>query len=106
MALQIDQARHEQVIGQFQSRADLMLGSDLSVGAKGDNMSIFDAQCPFGLDTRCWFCAVMGAVKLQHAVSFDEQIDRCHGASITGHFKGKKASFESVINRTSRMPMC
>ena len=83
-----------------------MLGSDLGVGAKGDNMSIVDAQCPVGLDARRWFCAVMGAVKLQYAVSFDEQIDRCHGASITGHFKGKTASFESVINRTSRILMC
>ena len=83
-----------------------MLANDLSVGAKGDNMSIFDAQCPVGLDTRCWFCAVKGVLKLQRAVSLDEPIDRCHGASVTGHFKGKKALFESVINRTSRMPMC
>ena len=85
-------ARHEQVIGQFQGRADLMFCSDLSVRANSDNMSVSDAQCPVGLDTRCWSFAVMGAVKLQHAVSFDEQIYRCHGTSITGHFKGKKAS--------------
>ena len=83
-----------------------MLANDLSVGAKGNNMSIFESQCPVGLDTLCWFYAVTGALKLQHAVAVDEPIDRCHGASITGHFKGKKASFENVINRTSRMPMC
>ena len=83
-----------------------MLGSDLSVGAKSDNFSIFDAQCSVGFGTECWFCVVIGAVKLQHAVSFAGKIDRCHGANTTGHFKGKKASFESAINRTSRMPMC
>ena len=82
-----------------------MGGRDLVSGAKGDNMSILDPQCPVVLGTRYWLGAVFRIVKLQHAVGFDEQIDRGHGVSITGHFKGKKASFEDVINPTSRTPV-